>query len=77
MNIQFPMGKEFVKYNIVDRIAIVMIDRPPVNAMNDQAHYDLADVFDELKQKISELDVVVITGGGKRCSLPVQICRIG
>lgn len=66
MNIQFPMGKEFVKYNIVDRIAIVMIDRPPVNAMNDQAHYDLADVFDELKQKISELDVVVITGGGEK-----------
>lgn len=66
MNIQFPMGKEFVKYNIVDRIAIVMIDRPPVNAMSDQVHYELADVFDELKQKISELDVVVITGGGEK-----------
>lgn len=66
MNIQFPMGKEFVKYNIVDRIAIVMIERPPVNAMSDQVHYELADVFDELKQKISELDVVVITGGGEK-----------
>jgi len=66
MNIQFPMGKEFVKFNIVDRIAIVMIDRPPVNAMSDQVHYELADVFDELKQKISELDVVIITGGGEK-----------
>jgi enoyl-CoA hydratase len=66
MNIQFPMGKEFVKYNIVDRIAIVMIDRPPVNALSDQVHFELADVFEELKQKINALDVVVITGGGEK-----------
>jgi enoyl-CoA hydratase len=66
MAIDFPMGKEFVKYNIVDRIAIVMIDRPPVNAMSDQVHFELADVFDELKHRISELDVVILTGGGDK-----------
>jgi len=66
MTINFPMGKEFVKYNIVDRITIVMIDRPPVNALSDQVHFELADVFDELKQKINELDVVIITGGGDK-----------
>lgn len=66
MNIQFPMGKEFVKYNIVDRIAIVMIDRPPVNALSDQVHFELADIFEELKKKMSEFDVVILTGGGEK-----------
>ena len=66
MTITFPMGKEFVKYNIIDRIAIVIIDRPPVNAMSDQVPYELADVFDELKSKLDELDVVILTGGGEK-----------
>lgn len=66
MDIDFCMGKEFVKYDIVDRIAVVMIDRPPVNAMNDQVHFELADVFDELQQKQDQMDVVILTGGGEK-----------
>lgn len=66
MSIDFPMGKEFVKYTMMDRIAIVMIDRPPVNAMSDQVHFELADVFDELKLKKNEIDVVILTGGGEK-----------
>lgn len=46
MNMRFSMGKGFVNYDLVDRIAIVMIDRFPVNAMSDQVHFELVDVFD-------------------------------
>ncbi len=66
MSAEYPMGKEFVKYKIENRIATVIIDHPPVNALSDQVHFEIADVFDELKEKKDEIDVVIITGAGEK-----------
>jgi enoyl-CoA hydratase len=66
MAVEYPMGKEFVKYRIEDRIATVIIDHPPVNALSDQVHFEIADVFDELSDKREEVDVVILTGAGEK-----------
>ncbi len=56
--------REFLKIKIEDRVAIVTIDRPPVNALNGKAMQELAEVFEELAQS-PEVKVIVLTGEGK------------
>ena len=55
--------REYVDFQIHDRIALVTIDRPPVNALNHQVENEIEAVFDELGG-ISEVGAVIITGGG-------------
>jgi enoyl-CoA hydratase len=57
--------RKFVNYQIEDRIAIVLVDRPPVNALNNQVEEEIERIFEELKTS-SEVGVVIISGGGKK-----------
>ncbi|SHI01771.1 enoyl-CoA hydratase/isomerase family protein [Desulfosporosinus lacus] len=58
-------GNEFVKCQIEENIAVVTIDRPPVNALNPQALMEFQSIFDNLAREPKVL-VVIITGGGKK-----------
>ena len=55
--------REYVDFQIHDRIALVTVDSPPVNALNRQVEDEMDEVFEELGA-ISEVGVVIITGGG-------------
>ena len=56
--------KEFIKIKIEERVALVTIDRPPVNALNGKAMGELSQAIDELGSD-PEVKVIVITGEGK------------
>lgn len=58
------MAREFVNYTIEDKVATVVIDRPPVNALNSEAMEELDEVLEEL-EKDKNVAAIVITGGGK------------
>ena len=59
-------SREFVSFVIDDdRIALVTVDRPPVNALNRQLEDELGGVFDELAG-LQEVGAVVVTGGGEK-----------
>lgn len=60
-----PKSREFVGFRIDDRIALVTVDRPPVNALNRQLEDELEDVFDELAG-LQGVGAVIITGGGEK-----------
>ena len=57
--------REFVNYQIDDHIALVVIDRPPVNALNRQVETEIAEVFEELGT-LNEAGAVIVTGGGEK-----------
>lgn len=56
--------RAYLKTKLEERVALVTIDRPPVNALNYQAMQELAETFEELA-KNSEVKVIVLTGEGK------------
>ena len=58
-------AREFVDFQIEDRIAIVVVDRPPVNALNRQVEDEIEDVFEELGS-LNEIGAVIIRGGGEK-----------
>jgi len=55
---------ETVRCDIKDHIAVVTMDRPPVNAIERQMQTDLTVVFDSLSET-PEARVAVLTGAGK------------
>jgi len=55
---------KIVTYQLEENIAIVTIDNPPVNAVNEQTKDDMEAVFDELNNEIEEVKVVILTGAG-------------
>lgn len=60
-----PMtDREFIKTRIEDHVALVTIDRPPVNALDGKAMAELSQAFEELAQN-KEVKAVVLTGEGK------------
>lgn len=56
--------REFIRIKMEERVALVTIDRPPVNALNLKTMQELAETFSELADK-QEVKVVVLTGEGK------------
>lgn len=66
------METETVKCQIADHIAVVTMDRPPVNAQNAQMHTDLALVFDTISER-DDIRVAVLTGAGKCFSAGADI----
>lgn len=54
-----------VKITVEDRVALVTIDRPPVNALNRPALAELASALDELMAD-DGTKVVILTGAGER-----------
>jgi enoyl-CoA hydratase/carnithine racemase len=55
---------EFIRYTIEDKVAVVVVDHPPVNALNPQTLQELSAAFDELTAN-PDVKVIVITGGGQ------------
>ena len=59
------MKREYIFSEITDNIAVVTIDRPPVNALNSDAYGELYETFYELS-KDDSVHVVVLTGAGEK-----------
>jgi enoyl-CoA hydratase len=55
---------QYAKVSVEERVAILTVDHPPVNAFNTQTIQDLSDAFDELIAN-PEVKAIVITGGGQ------------
>jgi enoyl-CoA hydratase/carnithine racemase len=66
------METETVKCRIADYIAVVTMDRPPVNAQNAQMNSDMALVFDTISDR-DDVRVAVLTGAGKCFSAGADI----
>jgi enoyl-CoA hydratase len=60
-----PESRKFVGYSIEDRVAIVKVDRPPVNALNREVEDEIADVFEEIGT-LTEVGAVIVTGSGSK-----------
>ena len=58
------METETVRCDIKDHIALVTLDRPPVNAINSQLQRDIMQIFDALSDR-DDVRVAVLTGAGK------------
>ncbi len=58
------METETIRCDIQDAIALVTMDRPPVNAMNSQFQDDMMQVFDTLSDR-DDVRVAILTGAGK------------
>jgi enoyl-CoA hydratase len=59
------MGEyQFVKVNVEDRAAILTIDHPPANALNNQTIRELAAAFEEVTAD-DQVKVIIITGAGQ------------
>lgn len=59
------MNYEFLLCEIENRIAIVTINRPPVNPLNTQVFNELSSIFDELEAD-DEVRVIILTGNGEK-----------
>ena len=57
--------KELVQVALKDRLAVVTIDRPPVNALSQAVLDELEKVFEELSNN-NNLGAVILTGGGEK-----------
>ncbi|VTU45208.1 MULTISPECIES: enoyl-CoA hydratase/isomerase family protein [unclassified Variovorax] len=57
---------------VEDRIAVVTLNRPPVNAQNADLRNELIQVFDELSDR-DDVSVIVLTGAGKCFSAGADI----
>ncbi len=55
---------DFIRYTVEDRVAVLVIDPPPVNAMNEQTLHELSDAIDALNADPT-VKVIVITGAGQ------------
>ena len=59
------MGRKFISYEMEKATAIIVINRPPVNALNPDLVNELGDVFDEIGRNADVL-AVILTGAGGR-----------
>lgn len=57
---------------VQDRIAVVTLNRPPVNAQNVELRTELTRAFDELSDR-DDVSVIVLTGSGKTFSAGADI----
>ncbi len=56
--------KEFIKVKIEEKVALVTMNRPPVNALSMKAVQEISEVFTDLAGN-PEVKVIVFTGEGK------------
>ena len=54
---------QFMKVALEERLAVVTIDHPPVNALNNQTLQELGQLLDAIREE-SGVKAVIITGGG-------------
>lgn len=58
------MANDFIKCDVQDHVALVTMDRPPVNAVNAQFLEELTLVFDELSDR-DDARAAILTGAGR------------
>jgi enoyl-CoA hydratase len=58
-------SRKYVHVKVEDNIAVVTLNRPPVNALNAQLQAELSDVLEEI-QIIKDAGIVIITSGSKK-----------
>lgn len=58
------MSSDIVKLEVADHIALVTLNRPPVNAFNRELRERVIAVFDEISER-DDVRVAVLTGAGK------------
>lgn len=66
------MQTEVIKCEVADHIAVVAMDKPPVNAQDRQFHEEMMAVFDGLSDR-DDVRVAVLTGAGKVFSAGADI----
>ncbi|MDY7030890.1 MAG: enoyl-CoA hydratase-related protein [Thermodesulfobacteriota bacterium] len=59
------MGREFVSYVVEEGMAIVTINHPPANALDNKTTSELDQVFDELAAD-EGVKVIILTGAGEK-----------
>jgi len=55
---------DFIRYTTEDKVAVLVIDHPPVNALNPQTLKELSEALDELSANPA-VKAIVITGSGQ------------
>jgi len=58
------MNKKNVRVEMDGMVALVTLDRPPVNALDRATRYELIEIFDEISQR-DDIRCAVLTGAGK------------
>lgn len=66
------MQNKLIKVDIADKVAVVTLDNPPVNAYSKEFAEELIEVFDELNDT-PEVRCIVVTGRGKIFSAGADI----
>lgn len=66
------MQNHLLKVEVIDHVAVVTMDAPPVNAQSRDFAEELIEVFDELND-LAEVRVIVLTGAGKVFSAGADI----
>lgn len=62
---EYLMIYEYLKCKIDSQVAVVTIDRPPVNSLGADVFHELKDIFDELEDD-PEVSAIVLTGNGEK-----------
>lgn len=57
-------GKKNIRVELDGMVALVTLDKPPVNALDRKTRYELVEVFDEISQR-DDIRAAVLTGAGK------------
>lgn len=60
------MGQGLAHYEIRDRVAIVTIDHPPMNALDVATKEDVGEIFQALDKQREEIRVVILRGEGEK-----------
>ena len=60
------MGQGLAHYEIRERVAIVTIDHPPMNALDVATKEDIGEIFVELNARKNEIRVVILRGAGEK-----------
>lgn len=66
------MQTKVIKCEVADHIAVVTMDKPPVNAQDRQFHEEMMAVFDSLSDR-DDVRVAVLTGAGRVFSAGADI----
>src|SRR5689334_22837814 len=61
----FRMSFEFLLCDIENKVAVVTINRPPVNPLSTKVFQELSYLFDELEAN-DEVRAIVLTGSGEK-----------
>ena len=59
------MNAEFLQCEINNKVAVVTINRPPVNPLNSQVFQEIIDVMPELEGR-NDVHTIVLTGSGEK-----------